>query len=732
MKKSRFMRAALKAAAVFLFAASFAFIICAEARAATIRSVAVVSLEEPKAGNRPDYVVSLSPGEENYYEIYQYTKDTWYLGAQWLDWTEDPAHGKPMNPNSDTFKAGHRYQFMVLLRAKNGNEFANKNGNLDVDASLNGRKSKVYKAFADDSIHYLGVYYTYNELPDDEISTVTVYDITPPKAGQTPSYSMLIYDNDGYQADTQDTANMRNGIKWYDKTARKWMSPSDQFTAEHTYEVWVSLTAKTGKSFKMLSNGKFDVDARINGLQAETVSSTGDKKHLTVKMEYFCPGDSATISSVSIMDIAEPVMGQKPVYTGTVRNGENYRLGGSGEAMINGVQWYDRTEERWISPEEPFADGHLFFVSLTIIAKDACQFDVGDGHDNGGMTAEVNGQRAYVKASGFKDRIIVCKYFGSIRIDAVSVGNVCRPVHGEQPSYTCDVYGNGFSLNETAGSHGQNGVSWYDKTAQEWMSPNETFLAGHTYRVGISLISDPGYEFSTDSDGRFSVDCELDGMPAYAEYTGNAQKLTLYRDFECRREIREIKVTGIQEPAAGEKPVYTALVHNENCRLESVNSFDQTWINGIRWSDETEQKYLHADDILIEGHVYGVCVSLVSQDDYGFAAWKGKEYISAAVNEEKADDIIDWGSPETNIGIVKRFTCKAAENKNLPGDVNGDGKVDGKDLLRLSRSLAGAGVEISAKNADCNGDGKIDGKDLVRLARYLAGANVELKSSPIP
>ena len=72
------------------------------------------------------------------------------------------------------------------------------------------------------------------------------------------------------------------------------------------------------------------------------------------------------------------------------------------------------------------------------------------------------------------------------------------------------------------------------------------------------------------------------------------------------------------------------------------------------------------------------------------------------------------------------------ELRNKPGNVNGDeaGMVDGRDILRLAKYLAGEGVEINEKAADVNADGSVDGRDLIRLARYLAGDAVELKQAP--
>ena len=65
--------------------------------------------------------------------------------------------------------------------------------------------------------------------------------------------------------------------------------------------------------------------------------------------------------------------------------------------------------------------------------------------------------------------------------------------------------------------------------------------------------------------------------------------------------------------------------------------------------------------------------------------------------------------------------------ERIPGDVNGDGKVNGKDVTALSRYLAGWDVEINLQAANVNGDSVVNGKDVTVLSRYLAGWDVELK-----
>ena len=56
----------------------------------------------------------------------------------------------------------------------------------------------------------------------------------------------------------------------------------------------------------------------------------------------------------------------------------------------------------------------------------------------------------------------------------------------------------------------------------------------------------------------------------------------------------------------------------------------------------------------------------------------------------------------------------------MPGDVNGDGRVDAFDFAALKLSIVGRTPEgFVPEAADLNADGKINAQDLVRLASLL-------------
>ena len=64
----------------------------------------------------------------------------------------------------------------------------------------------------------------------------------------------------------------------------------------------------------------------------------------------------------------------------------------------------------------------------------------------------------------------------------------------------------------------------------------------------------------------------------------------------------------------------------------------------------------------------------------------------------------------------------------IPGDVNGDGVVNGKDLMQYARYASdgyttdpdGYNIVLNENAADVNDDGKINGQDLIMISRYIS------------
>lgn len=61
----------------------------------------------------------------------------------------------------------------------------------------------------------------------------------------------------------------------------------------------------------------------------------------------------------------------------------------------------------------------------------------------------------------------------------------------------------------------------------------------------------------------------------------------------------------------------------------------------------------------------------------------------------------------------------------IPGDVNGDGRLNNKDVVTLFRYVSGSNAACDEFAADVNNDGRLNNKDVVNLFRYISGGDVK-------
>lgn len=78
----------------------------------------------------------------------------------------------------------------------------------------------------------------------------------------------------------------------------------------------------------------------------------------------------------------------------------------------------------------------------------------------------------------------------------------------------------------------------------------------------------------------------------------------------------------------------------------------------------------------------------------------------------------------TGSNVDLSFTKSDFASTLTPGDLNGDGNIDTKDLIRLMKCVSGQPVAIF--NADVTNDNSIDTRDLIRLMKKVAGVDVEI------
>ncbi|MBQ4546680.1 MAG: InlB B-repeat-containing protein [Oscillospiraceae bacterium] len=64
--------------------------------------------------------------------------------------------------------------------------------------------------------------------------------------------------------------------------------------------------------------------------------------------------------------------------------------------------------------------------------------------------------------------------------------------------------------------------------------------------------------------------------------------------------------------------------------------------------------------------------------------------------------------------------------KYIPGDINGDGNVNNKDVMTLFYYLSGLDYYVVEAATDVNGDGNVNNKDVMTLFYYLSGLDYEI------
>ena len=88
------------------------------------------------------------------------------------------------------------------------------------------------------------------------------------------------------------------------------------------------------------------------------------------------------------------------------------------------------------------------------------------------------------------------------------------------------------------------------------------------------------------------------------------------------------------------------------------------------------------------------------------------------------DDVFDSNFDNKEFAVVNG---EIIVSNSIPGDVNGDRKVNMKDIVLLQQYLNGWSVNIDMIAANVNGDTKVNMKDIVLLQQYLNGWEVALK-----
>lgn len=91
-------------------------------------------------------------------------------------------------------------------------------------------------------------------------------------------------------------------------------------------------------------------------------------------------------------------------------------------------------------------------------------------------------------------------------------------------------------------------------------------------------------------------------------------------------------------------------------------------------------------------------------------------------------DICNYDEQDVNFYVVDGSVTVEGASSHTPGDINGDGVCNNKDLTRLKKYMSDPDNTVVFEEAlDINGDGSHNNKDLTRLKKYMSDPdNVEI------
>ncbi len=138
--------------------------------------------------------------------------------------------------------------------------------------------------------------------------------------------------------------------------------------------------------------------------------------------------------------------------------------------------------------------------------------------------------------------------------------------------------------------------------------------------------------------------------------------------------------------------------------------------------------------IILDGTFYCACLNYGEGDVFWFENHDGEidgkgRLVLYEIDEMPVDDmnavVIAAGEAlgESNVTV-------SVESTFTPGDINGDGSVNNKDVVALFKYVSGGGTDVNIIALDVNGDGSVNNKDVVALFKYVSGGDVELSDKP--
>ena len=263
------------------------------------------------------------------------------------------------------------------------------------------------------------------------------------------------------------------------------------------------------------------------------------------------------------------------------------------------------------------------------------------------------------------------------------------------------------------------------------------------FRSKIALIAAAALTMSMGMG--FSASAEDGELPITSEYFPDATfRSYVSENFDSNNDdvLSDAEISGVKIINVSSKNIqslkgveyFTALTKLDCNKNYSLTTLDvsknvKLWLlscdsNQLTTLDVSNNTRLTNSNFNCNGNIYDIGKIYGEYDlknlPAGFDVSKASNWQGATLQNGKLTDF-DGGtvSYDYDCGNNKKATFKLVyeEGDALPGDINGDGKINNTDIILLGRAYMAGTADKYIANADMNKDGKITNTDIILLGR---------------
>ena len=654
-------------------------------------TIETVNLEIPKpvAGNTISY--SANAVNADGYEIeYDYGNTTWSSGVIWKE------NSTTLNvSNANTFKTGNTYTVTVSIVITDADRYKFAEvGSLK--AYINGYEAEVVKYT---STNY-GIRYTFDLTPPQAVTDIYVT-IPEPEAGDLIYYYAKVPEGCGYRVQTELNNGLlwESGVAWYCDGSPLCPQDDEYFVNGGDYRVEISIVLTDEDRYEF--GNLMDMYIIVNGHYAD-YTKVSDTKIIVC---YYFTVEAEPIDEILIYNYYPPAVGQK---AGESENSVIY----DSRFSIAVTDWYCDTDHRYMNSDEVFESGKLYSHRWILKATEGYEFD--DDYVYVTINYEtdlLDFNYCSIGDSPSEYTVWTVPAEPVNMISEVRINGYTAPTVGQTASE------NLASLSLPSGANYRvTFINWIVAGEETPMNASDIFENGKEYYISFSIEPKDGYSFCGQMPEVYINGIrELVGSARLYEYDDVLDGTTVLASFGTV--IEEITVLGFKVPKPGQT------VNEVSASITAPDGAHYSFVYIFWYEYHGNGQRLSGDCVFEAGKTYDVYVGAIPETGYRF--------ISPSVIIEGGQKYLNEGSCwlyfDGEYGIWLTGIEVTASSDIKYGDVNGDGKVNGQDLVRLRKYLNGENVDIGP-GANVNGDaeGKVNGQDLIRLRKYLNGENVVL------